>query len=69
MLDRVAVTKPIAETVFDSFAPQLDLSFDAAIKASLACFWALLRESCSRRPFCLGVASPAEGKLSGSLPG
>jgi len=63
------VTKPIAETVFDSFAPQLDLSFDAAIKPSWACFWAFLRESCSRRPFCLGVASPAEGKLSGSLPG
>jgi hypothetical protein len=48
----------IAETVFDSFAPQLDLSFAAAIKASLACFWALLRESCSCPPFCLGVAPP-----------
>jgi hypothetical protein len=38
--------RQIAEAVFDSFAPQLDLSFAAAIYGLVGCSWARLYESC-----------------------
>ena len=64
--------RQIAETVFDSFAPQLDLSICPLLPpptASSACSLARLLESCSWPPFCLGIASPAEGERTTSLQG
>jgi Protein of unknown function (DUF2937) len=61
--DKGGPRRQIAETVFDSFAPQIDLSFAAAISASPAYSWVRLSVSCSRLPFCPGIVSHTEGEV------